>query len=233
MNRVAASLAMAAGLFAGSASAELPANALDMSGITDMTTLPTEGLKIIATDRGMIAVTSNGRWVIKGTVYDTWQMRAVRSVADVRESANKIDLERLKVDIDGLEPLYVGTPGKPEVVAYIDPYCDACTALVRQMQAIGDEYRFKLLLIGVATKESADLVRTLGCSPDDAAERALVTGDYSGLKPDPDCDLDPMRRTLITAQLFGVDALPFLIAPDGRIRKSAPQDLSGWLEAES
>ena len=122
MNRVAASLAMAVGLFAGSASAELPANALDMSGITDMTTLPTEGLKIIATDRGMIAVTSNGRWVIKGTVYDTWQMRAVRSVADVRESANKIDLERLKVDIDGLEPLYVGTPGKPEVVAQAEEY---------------------------------------------------------------------------------------------------------------
>ena len=34
---------------------------------------------------------------------------------------------------------------------------------------------------------------------------------------------------LVTAKLFGIDGVPFLIAPDGRTFKGAPDNLADWL----
>jgi len=207
-----------------------PAAGLDLGGIEDMTTLPTKDLKIISTERGLIAVTSNGRWVIRGKIYDTWQMSSLDSISQVREAANHINLDGLKVDIDELDPLVFGSPGKPLVVAFVDPLCDDCASVIQQMQGLSDDYQFKILPLGVQSKRSASLVKTVGCATDrQAAIKALSVHDYSGLKPKPDCDLSTLRHTLITAQVFGVNSLPFLIAPDGFVRQSAPDNLSSWL----
>ena len=34
---------------------------------------------------------------------------------------------------------------------------------------------------------------------------------------------------MVTAKLFGIDGVPFLIAPDGRTFKGAPDNLADWL----
>ena len=34
---------------------------------------------------------------------------------------------------------------------------------------------------------------------------------------------------MVTAKLFGIDGVPFLIAPDGRTFKGAPDSLADWL----
>lgn len=207
-----------------------PGAGLDLGGIEDMTTLPTKDLKVISSDRGLIAVTSNGRWVIRGKIYDTWQMSSLDSISQVREAANHINLDGLKIDIDELDPLVFGSAGKPLVVAFVDPLCDGCASVIQQMQALTDEYVFKILPLGVQSKRSASLVKTVGCATDpQAAIKALSVHDYSGLKPKADCDLSTLRHTLITAQVFGVNSLPFLIAPDGFVRQSAPDNLSTWL----
>jgi len=35
---------------------------------------------------------------------------------------------------------------------------------------------------------------------------------------------------VVTAKLFGLQGVPFLIAPDGRTHSGAPEVLSDWLE---
>ncbi len=47
---------------------------------------------------------------------------------------------------------------------------------------------------------------------------------------DSKCDREPVQRAMVTAKLFGIDGVPFLIAPDGRIFKGAPDSLADWLE---
>lgn len=47
---------------------------------------------------------------------------------------------------------------------------------------------------------------------------------------DAKCDREPMQRALVTAHLFGIEAVPFLIAPDGRTFKGAPENLTDWLD---
>jgi len=46
---------------------------------------------------------------------------------------------------------------------------------------------------------------------------------------DSKCDREPVQRAMVTAKLFGIDGVPFLIAPDGRIFKGAPDSLTDWL----
>ena len=47
---------------------------------------------------------------------------------------------------------------------------------------------------------------------------------------DSKCDHEPVQRALVTAKLFGIDGVPFLIAPDGRTFKGAPDNLADWLK---
>ncbi len=39
-----------------------------------------------------------------------------------------------------------------------------------------------------------------------------------------------MQRTLVTAQILGIQGVPFIVANDGRISRGRPYDLSAWLE---
>jgi thiol:disulfide interchange protein DsbC len=34
----------------------------------------------------------------------------------------------------------------------------------------------------------------------------------------------------VTARLLGIPGVPYLIAPDGRLKQGAPADLKAWLE---
>jgi thiol:disulfide interchange protein DsbC len=39
-----------------------------------------------------------------------------------------------------------------------------------------------------------------------------------------------MQKAYITSQLFGINAVPFIIAADGRTYKGAPENLAAWLD---
>jgi thiol:disulfide interchange protein DsbC len=87
--------------------------------------------------------------------------------------------------------------------------------------------------------ESQNLVIRLGCQLQgparDQARDALLHQNYQSLPADvaAGCDREPLQRALVTAHLFGIDAVPFLIAPDGRTFKGAPDQLADWLAGES
>ncbi|TFT44863.1 DsbC family protein, partial [Proteus mirabilis] len=63
-----------------------------------------------------------------------------------------------------------------------------------------------------------------------AATDALLNGRISNLEQDDTCNLEPMQRTLVTAQILGIQGVPFIVANDGRISRGRPYDLSAWLE---
>jgi thiol:disulfide interchange protein DsbC len=44
------------------------------------------------------------------------------------------------------------------------------------------------------------------------------------------CNKEPLQRAIVTAKLFGLPGVPFLIAPDGRTHSGAPESLADWLE---
>jgi thiol:disulfide interchange protein DsbC len=140
----------------------------------------------------------------------------------------------MKLKIDDLGPVIFGT-GKEQVVVFVDPRCPYCGKVQKQMEALKGQYTFKVIPIPVLGPESQSLVVKIGCllqtPAKDKAREALMHQAYDTLPSEIDskCDREPIQRAMVTAKLFGIDGVPFLIAPDGRTFKGAPDSLADWL----
>jgi len=199
--------------------------------------LPADGLIMVQNGKQVYFTTPNARYLIRGQLYDVWNGEFIDSVDKAKRLGDRIQLSKLKIDIDkDLKPFYLGT-GDREVVAFIDPHCPYCHKLLQQMQALGDEYRFKLILIPALGDKSAETIRLLRCGSSkdnrnhDVVARLLKT-DYQGLR-DERCDLDPFLKSAILAKILGVTGVPFLINQDGRVLRGYVEDLKGWLEEKN
>ena len=229
---ISATLPVAAAEQTGSATQEF---ARGQSVIDQMATIPSGDLKAIESKGELLFMSGNGRFIIKGgTLYDAWNRKALRTVADVNDSANRVDLGAMKINVAEFRPLSFGE-GPKHVTVFVDPRCPWCAklmSLIRDMPGLGDAYTFNLLPIPRLGPESEKLVRQLACAKDrEAARDALMREDYTQNLPQVEpCDLTPIQRTFVFAQLLGVNGVPFLIASDGRIQRGLPPDLLAWLE---
>jgi thiol:disulfide interchange protein DsbC len=107
---------------------------------------------------------------------------------------------------------------------------------VKQLASLGERYRFRLVPLPVLGPDSETAVVRLAClaerHPSDARD-ALLAETVEGLPtPTGTCGQAPTQRALVTAQLLGLDGVPYLIAPDGRLHQGVPEDLETWLEGK-
>jgi thiol:disulfide interchange protein DsbC len=157
-------------------------------------------------------------------------MKPLATLAEIREASETIGLQELGLDIDELRPLKLGRADGPRVTVFVDPHCPHCERLLQSAQSLLGRYHFAILPIGILGPDSATDARRLGCAVDrQAAAEALLSRDFGDLVQIADCDLEPLRKTLVTAQMFGVEGVPFLIAPDGAVLRGVPADLAQWL----
>lgn len=180
--------------------------------------------------QGLYFLSSDGRILIKGSAYDLWSGRSLTTLADVERAATRIDLKGFAAIWPQLDPLTLGQ-GSSTVVAFVSPGCPLCRGLIDQAQALTDRYRFLLLPIP-AGGDSAALVRGLACAEDrEAAEAAWLRHAFTATAQKPVCDLEPVQRRVITAQLLGIKAVPWIVRPDGALSEGMPPDLAAWLAA--
>jgi thiol:disulfide interchange protein DsbC len=218
-----------------SLSASDTANLLSNANIEGLKALPIHGLNMVKAGGKTFFMSDNGRFVITGTLLDVWNRVAVTELDQVDQIVNRIDLSKMKLKIDDLGPATVGN-GKAQVVVFVDPRCPYCGKVQKQMDALKSQYTFKLVPIPVLGPESQSLVVKIGCllqTPSkDKARDALMRQTYDSLPSELDskCNREPVQRAMVTAKLFGIDGVPFLIAPDGRTFKGAPDSLADWLE---
>ena len=198
--------------------------------IDAMASLPVTGIKAVESDGRLLFMSDNGRFVIDGTLYDVWAQQPLTSLTLIRSAGDRLDLRRLGLPLDDLQALTLGE-GAEEVLIFVDPRCPHCHALLKQAGQLQSRYTFRILPVAVLGPESEQQVRQLGCALEPAAALlALTSGRFTGLPQRADCDLAPLQRTLVTAQLLGVQGVPFIVAPDGRISRGRPHSLREWLE---
>jgi thiol:disulfide interchange protein DsbC len=207
--------------------------------IEGMQDLPITGLKMIKTGDQIMFVSSNGRFgIVGGKMLDVWTSQEIKEIADIDKIANRIDLSRMKLNLDDLGPVTVGH-GKETVLVMIDPRCPYCGKVMKDLQALQDKYTFKLVMVPILGQESQNVTVQLACqlaSNDKKAQASvkdrLLKQDYAGLPTDnpTQCNREPLQKAVVTAKLFGIQGVPFLIAPDGRTHSGAPDVLADWLE---
>lgn len=196
--------------------------------------LPADGLIMVQSGKKIYFTTPNARYLIRGQLYDVWNGEFIDSVDKAKRLGDRIQLSKLKIDIDeDLKPFYLGQ-GDKEVTAFIDPHCPYCHKLLQQMEALGSEYRFRLILIPALGDNSARTIRLLRCGSSEKDRNRdvvarLLKADYQGLR-DERCDLEPFLKSAILAKILGVTGVPFLIDQDGRVLRGYVENLKSWLE---
>lgn len=202
-------------------------------GIAEMAVIPGGEWRAVrvtgSTD--LYFISGNGRWVVKGRAYDLWAGRDLADFEAVRASTQTVALQGLARIWDDLDPIAFGR-GETEIVVFADPACPHCEALIHDLRRFEAEYRVLVLQIPLMGPESGRTVQALHCAEDeDAARAALLAGDSGQrLRQKASCDLAPLQRRLVTAQLIGLRGVPFMVhAGDGRFVEGRPQDLGRWL----
>lgn len=221
-------IAAVIGVFSGAAFANDTESIRESLGqIDSMQRLPVRGLNMIQAGDKTFLVSENGRIVILGgKVIDMWSNTEIKSTADVA-NLNRINLSKMKtLNLDELATFKVGK-GSKEVAIFVDPECPYCIKLMQQMPALYDKYTFRLVVTPLLGNESGASARKIWCADRKAGLEALMTKTAAKLE-NKDCDMKPLQKSLITSQMFGIEAVPYVIAPNGVTGKGMV-DLSKFL----
>jgi thiol:disulfide interchange protein DsbC len=206
-----------------------------LRGISGMQRLPVAGVQMVEAGERVLFLSANGRYVFTGPAWDLWHGARLQTLDEAARLADRIDLKRLGLDPAALGALDLGS-GDRDVVVFVDPRCPHCRRLMDQLPTLAERYRFRLVLLPVLGPESEAAVVRLACLAEQdpsAARDALLAETVEGLPaPTGTCGQAPVQRALVTAQLLGLAGVPYLIAPDGRLRQGVPEDLDAWLEGK-
>jgi thiol:disulfide interchange protein DsbC len=205
-----------------------PSNKLD-----SIVTLPIKSLKAVEANGEIMFMSENGRFVLRGQLYDIWYKDSIDTPAEIEDAATRIHFKRMAANLDDYNTLTIGT-GKEEVVAFVDPLCSICHKLMKDAQGLGLKYTFKFIVVPALGDESNKLARRVFCAANRKdALHAFMSKTLETLEQKKTCDTKQYDMTLMMAHLLDIQAVPFVVAPDGRPSLGRPSNLKQWLEAKS
>lgn len=208
-----------------------------MRSVDEVKRLPVTGLSMVKAGDKTFLITDNGHFVVAGNfkLVDMWQGKVLGSISDMK-GIDKVDLRKIGLNPDELSTFTIGT-GKKEVTIFVDPQCNYCHELIAQLESLGKEYAFKLVLIPVLGKESAEISKKLMCNKDKAQSlKALIAKDYSKLpeleRKEGSCDLKPLQKAVVATKLLDIQGVPFLFLPSKNTFKGGVKSFKTLLEKD-
>ena len=109
--------------------------------------------------------------------------------------------------------------------------------LLEQFPSSGElrkSYLFRVLVAHIFSKRSRNRARKLAELQKRNATRAL---DAFVSQSDPDIDIEgkdfpKLEYNLLVSRALSIQSVPYLVAPDGRIRTGRPKDLAAFLRSD-
>ncbi len=200
--------------------------------LTAVVPLPVEQLQAVEANGEILFLSRNGRFVIQGRLMDAWHKKPLETIEAIRYATDHVDVDVMGLPLDQMNTITLAG-GPKRVVVFVDPRCHVCKDFIRQAQERTDQYAFEFVVVPALGDESNRLSRGLFCAADKSnALEALLQGTLGQMAQQPNCDTTFYDLTLTTAQLMGVQAVPFVIAPDGRFRPGAGADIWDWMGQE-
>lgn len=201
----------------------------NFDAITQLGNMP---FQMVEKNGQIFYVSANGRYVIKGQLQDMWAGgKIISSVDQLRKSASTVDFKSIGLDVSDLFELVYGS-GPNDIVLFVSPGCGHCKKTLKQMPGLEDKYTFHIVPIPIMGPRSEDALRRLASvasTRPDAALAALISDDYSQLEIDPNLDPERIARSLLTAQVLGINSVPVIVDNQNRMSKGAPKDLAAHL----
>jgi thiol:disulfide interchange protein DsbC len=240
MRRFIQACGLAGAVFASAAIAQDAQQQVLQPGMRDLKTkawqaMPMEkGPIAVETENtpGLMFISPDGRWAWSGTLIDTWNGRAIKSVADLRDDMRRVNFSQLLGPNYGrdLDPFIIGS-GPKKVQVFVDPKCKACSKLYPAMAELSSQYTFELMVVPMLGKESDKATRQLACARDRKIAQQALSSESSTdkLEQAQKCDLVSLTKRMMVAKELGLRGVPFIIAPDGRVSPGRPPNLGSFL----
>jgi thiol:disulfide interchange protein DsbC len=213
----------------------LSAEASPLQGKDNVVMLPVSGMLAIEKNGKFAVISDNGRFIMQGTLYDTWSQKELQTLDEARYAANYIPIDKAKVGFEDLAPLTIGT-GNKAITMFSDPACTFCKEVIDEARtSLPEGYRLDVLMLPLLSERSAARTKEIHCAEDEAAAwKAAVKGDLNtplAQKPEGACDIEIIGKRRLTAQFLGARNVPFLIRDDGLTRQGKPAEgLRAWIE---
>jgi len=197
--------------------------------IGDYYELPTAGgLIAFELDGKFYVMSKNGRFLFDGTLRDIWNEGAtLDSMADIKRYALRLDLEALGLDFSQLVMARFGD-GNRTATIFVTPDCTLCAGAIQAVESLPEQYRVRVVVI--PGQGTVDATRAIDCAETAHGRRAAVAALYDGKRQTPavaeGCDqpMAHLTNTLMAARVMGIDRVPFIVAPDGRISRGLPRN---------
>jgi len=209
--------------------------------VVDQLSLPNPFISAfeVSNAQGLVLGSENGRYIMRGVIFDMWSGQLIDTVEDLRASLLTIDLEKLGIDLSTADVFRFGN-GPQEVTVFVDPLCPHCQTLVGAISAdklLYETYTFVFLPVPYLGEQSVRAVTALSCFPDRArATEALVSKDtrwmMANYATSQNCDPEPVMVNMTIAQRLGVSGVPFIIGPSGGTSRGTPPDLRAFLNQD-
>lgn len=191
--------------------------------------LPIKKLSAVEAGGEIMFISSNGRFVVKGQIYDIWYKKSLDNMAEIEDSATKVHFDKMQADFSQYNTITIGK-GEKHVALFVDPNCGICHKLIKDAEKLTDEYTFNIVVIPALGDESAELSKKLFCAEDSSLRlEALMNNAIETLKVKENCDMTNYNSTLYLATILGIDAVPYSVAHDGRIQRGYIGSLEKWL----
>ncbi|MCK9172178.1 MAG: DsbC family protein [Desulfuromonas thiophila] len=188
--------------------------------------------QMVESDGKTFFMSSNGRYVIQGEMTDMWaNKKPIATVEDLVQSVNTVDFSAIGLDMEDLLHLKYGY-GPEKVTIFVAPGCGYCKNALKQMKGLESKYTFQVVPLPIMGPRSEDALRRIACNYKDKPElslAAVLSDHYDDLKISGDCDVEPVARALVTAQILGINSVPVIIDQKNRMSKGAPPSLAEHL----
>lgn len=208
-------------------------DAREIYGIDEMADLPIKGMKAISSNGEIMFISDDGRFVIKGELYDMWYRSRHTTMDEIRRLDDRIDVGRIGIDYSELVTTTIGQ-GRSEVLVFVDPLCGYCHQVIESALNLVNDYTFRVIFTGILGQPSLALTARIACAKNTSEViPAFLTRDLANISVKPSCDRDPVIQTETMAKVLNIRTVPTIIAADGRVSKTVPRDLGVWLSGSS
>lgn len=180
-----------------------------------------------------IFLSRNGRYAVVGTIYDLWDkdQRSLDSIEAIRKSLSVVPIDQLAFKPEELRPLTIGTETGKDVYVFLDPLCDKCQPLVKQIEALSSKYKFQIFTVPTSGQDSGAAVVKISCtSAPSAAFEALKTRNFNLIPQVPKCDRIAINKRLVVWELMSFRQHPVVIRKDGLAAEGPDINLKTFLD---
>lgn len=192
--------------------------------------LPVQSIRAIESEGQIRYVSQNGRFAFEGQLIDVMQRKPLDTLEQIHDAVTRLDISNLGINLDALNSVSIGT-GEERVTAFIDPNCPPCLEVIKQAQALEDDYTFTFIVVpALGTESSHQKSKKVHCAQNkNDVIPALLSKSMDSLKTQANCNSSVYDMTLLFTDMAGVNGVPFLISPTGYILRGQPIDMKAWL----